>query len=612
MHACPLIDFQRRLLYDRHQLITLMERMMNITSELDAKVAADLLQIGLALAENIDLESLLRSVGETAQRVLEADVAVCIAYDHENNKYRTFDDVGQVRDVNLQRTPRDNGSTATIVKHRSELFSQNAQSEDTPFRDSPFTIAEKVQSVIGFPLLKGDEVVGVLYINYRRPNMISEKVRRVGRILASQAAIAIYNARLIERLSDQEKAMTRLVTVVGGISEALAKGEQTSTKPTVKLVLDETARAACELMNADCAVIYPYDTARAEFLEIGKVASYGIWKPFELTDRPRSSSGMAAYVGREGLVVMKDIVPGSSTSQSPFIQREQIRAFVGVAVCTGHSNLGILYVSFRKPHKFTDDELRLVTLFAGQAAVALQVARLLEREQKERSDLETQESFNTLGSTLAHRAANIGGTIPVRVDMIREKLTEIGIVHDDIEDDLQHISNVSLKFHEMAKRIGSQTKRGNGTPELTDINELLSQEAHTLVLPPLSLIERYDQNLPLTYILASNMKEVFHNIIQNATEHTPSGGTITIETYFSERKLIEVRVTDTGKGIESAKWETIFDLGYSERGGLGLGYGLWQARRVIRRYGGRILVDSTPGKGSTFTVVIPVIASPAI
>jgi signal transduction histidine kinase len=278
---------------------------------------------------------------------------------------------------------------------------------------------------------------------------------------------------------------------------------------------------------------------------------------------------------------------------------------MGVAVRIEDMHLGVLYVNFRTPHLFTDDEVHIIRLFANQAAVVLQIARLLEREQNARANLEMLELLNKIGSALAHRVIGIAGTTPVEVRQIHRHLAKLQVQSSAIDQSLHRIEGDMTRLMEMASSLRKLPEL-QGAPEPTDINVILASVAQSAVKLPIRLEEFYTTNLPLTNVPKPQITEVFENIIKNAVEHMPNGGKLTIVAQLSSGRWIEVNISDTGPGMDQAKQEKIFDLFYSEKRG-GLGFGLWWSRTFMKRIGGDIFVKSMVGKGSTFTVAIPVI-----
>jgi signal transduction histidine kinase len=99
------------------------------------------------------------------------------------------------------------------------------------------------------------------------------------------------------------------------------------------------------------------------------------------------------------------------------------------------------------------------------------------------------------------------------------------------------------------------------------------------------------------------MRQAFTNLIQNAVESMPEGGTLTIQAE-TVRKEFSVIVRDTGSGISRDKLNKIF-LPFFTTKDKGVGMGLALAHKVITSHGGRIEVESREGKGTAFTVTLP-------
>jgi heavy metal sensor kinase len=109
------------------------------------------------------------------------------------------------------------------------------------------------------------------------------------------------------------------------------------------------------------------------------------------------------------------------------------------------------------------------------------------------------------------------------------------------------------------------------------------------------------------------LRQLFGNLVENACRHTPSGGRIDLEIERVEEKAL-VRVRDTGPGIKEEDLERVFDRFFrvpSPNAESGVGLGLTVAYQIARAHGGEIRVESTVGKGSTFTVSLPSIPDPA-
>ena len=105
------------------------------------------------------------------------------------------------------------------------------------------------------------------------------------------------------------------------------------------------------------------------------------------------------------------------------------------------------------------------------------------------------------------------------------------------------------------------------------------------------------------------LRQVVANLVENAVKYSPEGGRVRIALELEDRSL-RISVSDEGIGIPAAEQRRIFEKFYRvdpnmERGIGGTGLGLYISRELVRRVGGRISVDSAPGRGSTFTVEVP-------
>jgi two-component system NtrC family sensor kinase len=100
------------------------------------------------------------------------------------------------------------------------------------------------------------------------------------------------------------------------------------------------------------------------------------------------------------------------------------------------------------------------------------------------------------------------------------------------------------------------------------------------------------------------LAQVFLNLLTNARDAMPEGGTLTVE-LSAEDSTARIRFRDTGVGIPRESLGRVFDFLYTTKGEKGTGYGLSISKDIVESYGGRIEVESEAGKGATFTVVLP-------
>jgi signal transduction histidine kinase len=150
------------------------------------------------------------------------------------------------------------------------------------------------------------------------------------------------------------------------------------------------------------------------------------------------------------------------------------------------------------------------------------------------------------------------------------------------------------------------------TFETVDLNALLGQMA-SLLTPQartagVSIVVKQDASLGAVYLDQERMKQVVLNLMLNAIQAMPSGGTLTIASLATTARStphVELRVSDTGVGIPEEDLEQLFTPFYTTKGHEGSGLGLLTCHQVVDEHRGTISVESVVGRGTTFVVSLP-------
>jgi signal transduction histidine kinase len=106
-----------------------------------------------------------------------------------------------------------------------------------------------------------------------------------------------------------------------------------------------------------------------------------------------------------------------------------------------------------------------------------------------------------------------------------------------------------------------------------------------------------------TYLDANQIRQVFLNLLRNAIDATPPGGTITLQFLLDNRYII-IKLTDTGMGIPADNKDKIFDLFFTTRP-KGTGLGLAICKKIVQDHGGEITIESAEGQGTSVTIKLP-------
>jgi two-component system NtrC family sensor kinase len=138
---------------------------------------------------------------------------------------------------------------------------------------------------------------------------------------------------------------------------------------------------------------------------------------------------------------------------------------------------------------------------------------------------------------------------------------------------------------------------------IEDMTRLVEKEAkHNNII----IVRQYDQDLPVIYSDAPQLRQVILNFLTNATFAIGKDGTITITTRRVDGDSMDIVISDTGCGIPEENLRKIFDPFFTTKPpGKGTGLGLSICHGIIQRLGGRIAVASQVGQGTTFTITLP-------
>ncbi|MEA3493956.1 MAG: ATP-binding protein [Candidatus Margulisiibacteriota bacterium] len=251
---------------------------------------------------------------------------------------------------------------------------------------------------------------------------------------------------------------------------------------------------------------------------------------------------------------------------------------------------------------YSPEDIRLLKVFASQAAVALDHARSYGKIKAEFDLIERQlfrsQSLASLGTLIAGVTHEIRNPLSV----IRSQ-TELLPMKERSYEDLKKFSKMTVKHIDrvegLVQRMLDFAKKKPKIEEEVDLNELIEASLQ-LVDPKKVSVEKKLNKLRKIRGVPGEIEEVFVNLMQNAVEAMPNGGKLSLKSYPLGGRIV-VEVADTGKGIPEGIKEKIFDPFFSARHE-GVGLGLSIAYRIIREHGGDIDIDSEPGEGTTFRI----------
>ncbi|ATW25564.1 two-component system sensor histidine kinase NtrB [Candidatus Formimonas warabiya] len=233
------------------------------------------------------------------------------------------------------------------------------------------------------------------------------------------------------------------------------------------------------------------------------------------------------------------------------------------------------------------------------------LSKLLEEQVQKNECLIT---VGQMAAGVAHEIRNPLQSVKGFAQLLQEKnrdndeiCTYTGIVISEIE----RVNTIIREFLQLARPAGIKFEKKDLNSLVRDVVLLVNSEA---ILRNVAIEEEYGMKMPLITLDASQIKQVLINLFSNALAAIPREGMIKVKTcydfHFNEARIV---ISDTGVGMDRDTLEQIGQPFFTTKEE-GTGLGLSVSFRIIRDHGGRIEVESTVGKGTTFTIILPGLA----
>jgi GAF domain-containing protein/anti-sigma regulatory factor (Ser/Thr protein kinase) len=474
--------------------------------------------------------------------------------------------------------------------------------------------AADIGSQIAVPMLREGVPIGTIAVARREKGRFSEKQIALLRTFADQAVIAIENVRLFRELQTRTDELARSVQELRALGEV---GQAVNSTLDVDTVLTTIVARAVELSATEGGAIYEFDAAGQEFL---LRATHGMTA--ELIEAIREARIRAGEtpVGRAA-ATRRPVQAPDILAEAPYPLRDVVlkagfRAFLAVPLVREDLVVGALVVRRRTPGEFPDATVNLLQTFAAQSVLAIQNARLFRELEEKSRQLEvasrhksqflanmSHELRTPLNAILGYTELvldSIYGEIPGRAREVMERIDKSG----------RHLLGLINDVLDLSKIEAGQLTLSLTDYSLRDVVQTVATAVEALAAEKqLALKVAIAPDLPRGRGDERRLAQVLLNLVGNAIKFTEAGE-VRVEATAADGRFV-VAVTDTGPGIAAADQERIFEefqqadtSSTRKKGGTGLGLSI--ARRIVEMHGGRLGVESEPGRGSTFRFTVPV------
>jgi len=466
------------------------------------------------------------------------------------------------------------------------------------------------------PVLTEDEV-GVLA---RAFNQMTGQLRLLYGHLEEQveertAALTRANEQLQQEIVERARVEQDLRRQ----NEYLAALHATMAEISVELELSKLLRAIVEravmLLGAGGGELAIYNEEQRELLV---VISHNMEQDYVGTRLALGEGAMGHVAQTQQPLIIEDYLKWQG--QSPKYTSVSMRATLAAPLLVSGRLVGAISIAHADPaRQFTPDDVRLLNLFAPQAAVAIENARLYTSTQEAREAAEAaSRAKSTFLANMSHELRTPLNAIIGYSEMLAEDFQDEGL--EDFVPDLQKIRAAGRHLLSLINDVLDLSKIEAGKMELyletfevsrliedvvSTVQPLVEKNANTLEI-------HHADDLGTMYADLTKVRQSLFNLLSNAVKFTEQG-TITLDVVretVDGTDWVTFRVSDTGIGMTPEQVEKLFQA-FSQAEALtarkygGTGLGLAVTRRFCQMMGGDISVESEYGVGSTFTIRLP-------
>jgi signal transduction histidine kinase len=568
-----------------------------------------------------DLAPVFNSILDNATRICEAKFGALFKYENGHIEPVATHDVPEELAKYLQQrgriAPRP-GSTLQRLVQTKDIVHVEDLLIDTDGPSNPASKYGGGRTFLGVPMLKEGEVVGAIVIYRQEVRPFTQKQIELVTSFASQAVIAIENVRLLNELRARTDELARSVGELQALGEV---SQAVNSTLDLETVLTTIVGRAVQLSRTDAGAIYVFDEEGKEFR---LRATYGMSEAMiaAITDRRiglgDANIGLAAR--QRVPIQIPDMRSEPTSPLNEIILREGYRALLIIPLLRPDQIVGALVVRRKMPGEFAKATIDLLETFADQSVVAIQNARLFS---------EIEEKGKQLAIASQHKSqflANMSHELRTPLNAI---LGYTELIMDGIYGEAPE------KMLGVLKRVESNGRHLLGL--INDVLDLSKIEAGQLVLTlndysmrdvvynvfsavePLAAEKKIGfkvevpPDMPKGHADERRLTQVLLNLVGNAIKFTDSGEVVIKAAAGNGSFTVSVR--DTGPGISQADQSKIFEefqqadnSATKKKGGTGLGLSI--ARRIMEMHGGKLWVESEPGRGSVFSFTLPVNVEP--
>jgi two-component system NtrC family sensor kinase len=640
---------------DPQQIIADLQRKLDKrTAERDEATSqqaatADILKVISRSA--FDLQTVLDTLVESAARLCEAEMA--FIHRREGEQYRAAATFGFAPEfwAFMQGHPitPGRGSVAGRVALERHAIQIEDVAVDPEYTLSQATSLARQHTTLGVPLLRENELIGVIVLARQRVELFTEKQIALVTTFADQAVIAIENTRLFNESREALERQTATASILSVISHSVA-----DTQP----VFEEILRSIAGPFDAEerCILLIGQDG----LLHIGAYHGSDVERARALFPRPIKGTATETAVRERRLIQYPDVFNGPDV---PPGLRDYARGFgrnyslIVAPMLREDRAIGAIFINSAAMRVFSEKERALLETFADQAVIAIENARLFNEVQARTKQLaaslddlraaqdrliqtEKLASLGQLTAGIAHEIKNplnfvnnfsaLSAELVVEMNDVLAKSTleertrgELDELAQMLKSNLEKVVHHGKRADSIVKNMLLHSREGSGEHRLADINAIVDESLNLAYHGAraekagfsMDFQRDLDPSAGMADVYPQEITRVLLNLISNGFYATTKRKAEAGEGFepmlsASTKNLgdkVEIRIRDNGIGIPEEVKAKIFNPFFTTKpAGEGTGLGLSMSHDIIvKQHGGSIDVETEPGLFTEFKIVLP-------
>lgn len=563
---------------------------------------AELLAVTQDIYGTFNLEDLLERVEHRTLVALPCDVAATYGWDDSVECFRLLSQVGVEGELarelaQLQFARGDEPFGGRLGRGETVVIQDLAVA---PPLLGALCARLGVACLLAVPLHSHGQEFGTYLAARSNARPFSPAEIRLAEGIARQLSIAI-DAATRYRAQQSDAA----------VAAALARiGEEMVSSLDTPALLERLCQVTTEVLQVDCSHTWLWNEKDRCFVP---VAGYGDppehWEQLRLLRLPRDERGGVLGALERGEVAEVRLTEFADIETVSLAYQFGIRGCLSIPLLRGNRLAGFHNACLRSEGRgFSAEQKRIARGIVQTASLALQNAQLFE--QQSRANRLKSDFVATMSHELRGPVSGLMGFAELLLG------GDFGLLTDEQIDAVRRIRSSAAEIRELiagtldvsrmeAGRLPMNLQEAHPEQLVASVRE---EMASRLLPPEVKLVWNVHPPLPLVVIDVVKFKVILKNLIGNALKFTRRGS-VTVDVRV-QRDGLELAVSDTGIGMSATQMEAIFEpfwQAHPEGGGArsGFGLGLYIVRRLVELLGGTIRVESTPGKGSTFRVQLP-------